>query len=59
MLEKCICCGNPISAYPCKFCKAEPVPFECPRLNGSICSVSKKLCKNKREWVTCELLNRE
>lgn len=54
MLEKCICCGEVISGYPCKFCGASPVPFICPIWQGGICQITKKSCWNKLDFVNCE-----
>ena len=37
MAEKCICCGLPISSYPCKFCGQSPaIDEESPWKRGAI-----------------------
>lgn len=60
MLEKCINCGNPISAYPCKFCGAGlAIEDECPRYKSGRCVTSKKLCPNKRNYLNCNVLREE
>lgn len=57
MLERCINCGNPISAYPCKFCGASPaIPDVCPRYKNGLCITSKKLCPNKRGYYECKVI---
>lgn len=59
MIEKCICCGEPISSYPCKFCHANPVPFTCPEWKGGICQITKKSCFKKLDFPNCEVFRNE
>lgn len=57
MLEKCVACGKPISDYPCKFCGYVPkIKYECPRLNGAICSITKKACGKRGDYLNCDTL---
>lgn len=56
MVMKCICCGEPISAYPCKWCGNSPAIIdECPWKKGAICQETRKICPNKGEqYFNCK-----
>lgn len=57
MIEKCICCGEPISAYPCKFCGYKKmIDDTCPNYQTGICQINKRLCSNKRDYFNCRVL---
>lgn len=57
MIEKCLCCGKPISAYPCKFCGYSLMIEDiCPCCKGAICQLNKKACKNKHNYMNCNVL---
>nr|DAT66130.1 MAG TPA: restriction alleviation protein [Caudoviricetes sp.] len=58
MGEKCICCGRPISAYPCKFCGQSPaIEDECPHKQGAICLDTRKVCPHRgNQYFNCEVL---
>ena len=58
MVEQCINCGRPISAYPCKFCGQSPaIDDECPWKNGCICQATRKVCPHKgSQYFNCKTL---
>lgn len=60
MAEKCICCGLPISSYPCKFCGQSPaIDDECPWKKGPICQETKRACPKKgSQYFNCEVFRR-
>lgn len=59
-MEKCINCGNIISTYPCKFCGYETVvPDVCPRFQMGRCMTTKKLCKDKKGYMNCEVFDED
>lgn len=60
MVEKCICCGQPISAYPCKFCGQSPaISDECPWKQGTLCLETKRTCPRRGgQYFNCEVLRR-
>lgn len=57
MAEKCICCGQPILSYPCKFCGQSPaIDDECPWKQGAICLETRKICSKKSsQYFNCEV----
>lgn len=60
MIEKCVCCGNPISAYPCKFCGyITLIDDSCPYYKTGVCQISKKICSQKRNYFNCPTLREQ
>lgn len=57
MAEKCICCGEPILSYPCKFCGQSPaIDDSCPWKRGAMCLETKHICPKKgSQYFNCEV----
>jgi hypothetical protein len=57
MVLKCLKCGSTISNYPCVHCGyIELEPMKCPKVNGCMCTLNKKVCRNKYRYFNCEVL---
>ena len=57
--SNCINCGEPIITDKCGVCGYEfSLPWECPKLinNGSVCILTRKLCRNKNNFEQCTIL---